>query len=491
MLKNTYPKKQLLPRYNAMRDKDIMNYVFQPGSIAIIGASSDGEKEKSVGWTGRLLQFGYEGTIYPINPKAKEILGLKAYTSVKDISEPIDYAIITLPRHLVPNALKDCMTRGVRVVHIYTAGFSETGEREGIELQKEIIKIIKGSDTRVIGPNCMGVYSPMGGLSFDIRFAHETGPIAFFSQTGVGGRRFLNLAIGRGHRFSMAVSYGNGIDLNIADFLEYASQDHETKIVFIYIEGLRDGRRFFDVLKACNRVKPVLLLKAGMSNSGASAVSSHTASLCGTKKVWEALFKQTGTIRVECMEEAVDLLVAVRLLPQITGRNIGLVGRGGGIGVICADMCEREGLIIPPLSTETRRKLARITPSTSGSSIRNPVEIGLGISGVSERYVEGLEIVASDPQIDCLITFINPEDYVHYGIEGWIDDLMKAFIEAKKNLSKPFCVVILQGTSIEIFEITLQLQSQCQKEEIACFLSMDAAIRAVAKTISYHEFKEE
>jgi len=473
-----------------MNEKEIMKYVFEPRSVAIIGASSNDEKEKNTGWIGRLLQFGYGGKIYPINPNAKEILGFKAYPSVTEVLYPIDYAIISIPRDLVPEALKECVTKGIKVVHIYTAGFNETGERRGLELQKEIKEIIKGNNTRVIGPNCMGVYSPSGALTFDTRFSKETGSIAFFSQTGVGARRFLNLASGRGLRFRMAVSYGNGIDLNIADFLEYAYLDPETKTIFVYLEGLTEGKRFFHLLKECNEVKPVIILKAGLTGSGAGAVSSHTASLCGAKRVWDALFRQTGAIAVETLEEAVDLLVGIQIFPSIKGRKIGLVGRGGGIGVISADICEREGLKLPQISLETRNKLAKVVASTAGSSIRNPVEIGLGANGVSEHYVEGLQVVASDPQIDFVITFINPEDYIHYGIKGWVDDLSKAFKMAKQKISKPFCVVILQGPSIEVFEIIFELQQKCQKDKIACFTSMDTAIRAVSKIAAYYEFLE-
>jgi acyl-CoA synthetase (NDP forming) len=470
------------------KDQEIMKYVFEPSSVAVIGASNNEEKERNTGWTGRLLKFGYKGKVYPINPSADEILGLKSYASVLKVRDPIDYAIISIPRTMVPDALRDCVEKGVRAVHIYTAGFNETGGAAGVALQKEILGIIRGKSTRVIGPNCMGVYFPSKALTFDTRFPKESGSIAFFSQTGVGGRRFINLAAGRGLRFRVAVSYGNGIDLSIADFFEYAYNDPETGMIFIYLEGLTEGQRFSQLLKACNKLKPVVILKAGLSESGAGAVSSHTASLCGSKRVWEALFKQTGAISVVSLEEAVDVLVSLQRIPFISGRKIGLVGRGGGIGVISADMCENEGLKVPQLTAGTRVKLERIAASAAGSSIRNPVEIGLGVSGVSEHYLEGLEIVASDPAVDFIITFINPEDYIHYGIRGWMDDLRRTFRDAKKKISKPFCVVILQGPSIDIFKLTLELQQKCQKESIACFASMGSAIKAVSKIVAYHEY---
>ena len=465
--------------------KSTMKYCFYPDSVAVIGASSDAAKEKKTGWIGRLIQFGYKGKIYPINPKGKEVLGLKAYPSIGEVPGSIDYAIMSIPRRFVPNALQECVAKEVKVVHIYTAGFSELGSEEGIALQKELEKIIKVGNTRVIGPNCMGIYSPSVGLSFDTRFPKDNGVITFISQTGVGGRRLIQLASARGLRFNKAVSFGNAIDLNVTDFLEYAVSDPKTEIILLYVEGLTDGRRFFETLRDCK--KPTVLLKAGLSESGRGAVASHTGSLAGSKQVWEALFKQTGAITVDTLEESVEQLLALQMLPPIKGRGVGLVGRGGGFGVLTSDMCEREGLKVPQLEPDTKKRLAEIIDSEAGSSIRNPVEIGLGNTGVSEHYINGLKLVASDPQIDVIITFLNPQDYIHYGIKGWVEDLCKALIEAKRILTKPFAVVFLAAQSLEVFESILQLQTMCMEEGIACFSSLDAAVKAISKSITYYQ----
>ena len=476
-------------RLDHEKNRSLMKEVFYPKSIAVIGASSDPEKEKKSGWVGRLLQFGYRGKIYPINPKVDKVLGLEAYPSIGAVPDSIDYVIMVVPRHLAPQSLQECVSKGVRAVHIYTAGFSETGTEEGIRLQGELEKMIRTGETRVIGPNCMGVYCPSGGLSFDIRFPKENGSITFISQTGVGGRRLINLATGRGLRFSKAISYGNAIDLNVTDFLEYAVSDPETELILLYLEGLTDGRRFFTILRECK--KPVVLLKAGLSESGRGAVASHTASLAGSRQVWEALFKQTGAISVDTLEEAVEQLVALQTLPLIKGRGAGLVGRGGGIGVVAADMCEREGLKVPPLGQETKNQLTKIISADAGSSIRNPVEIGLGVTGVSENYVRGLEMVAADPRIDFVLTFLNPEDYLHYGVKGWAEDISKGLIEAKKTLSKPFSVVFLQGQNVDVFRSILEIQRECLKEGVGCFPSLDAAIKAISKLITYYQNRDE
>ncbi len=468
--------------------QQLMKPIFYPDSVAVIGASSDREKERSSGWVGRLVQFGYRGKIYPINPKAKEILGLPAYPSIREIPQAVDYAIMVIPRHQVASSLKECLARGVKVVHIYTAGFSEVGTEEGKRLQEELGKVIQTGLTRVIGPNCMGVYSPAAHLSFDIRFPKEQGSIAFISQTGVGGRRLIQLACGRGLRFSKAVSYGNALDLDGSDFLEYALADPETKMILIYLEGLTDGRRFFRLLQKGS--KPVVLLKAGLSESGSGAAASHTASLAGHRQVWQALFSQTGAIPVETLEEAVEVLVGLQTLPPCRGKRIGLVGRGGGIGVIATDLCEREGLKVPPFETETRSLLNKITPADAGSIIRNPVEIGLGITGVSEHYVEGLRAVASDPQIDFLLTFLNPEDYIHYGVKGWAEDILRSLREAKETLKKPLAVVLLTGQNAAVFDAITDMQRKCLQGGIACFASLEAAIKAINRISTYYESKD-
>ncbi|MFC1952369.1 acetate--CoA ligase family protein [Chloroflexota bacterium] len=466
-----------------------MNCIFYPKSVAIIGVSRDSEKEKKTGWVGRLLEFGYQGKIYPINPNATNLVGLTAYPSVKDIPDSVDYAIVAVPRHIVPQAVADCVSKGVKAVHVYTAGFAETGDEEGKRLQAEIERTISGSNTRLIGPNCLGVYCPASGLTFYEGFSKEPGPIAFISQTGVGGRRLIGLANGKGLRFSKMVSYGNGIDLNVTDFLEYVMADTESKYILLYVEGLKDGRRFFELVRECAAVKPVVLLKAGLSESGAGAVASHTASLAGSREVWQTFFRQTGVIAVETLEEAAEQLVAVANIPSITGRNVGLVGRGGGIGCIAADMCEREGLKVPAFTTETKSQLAEITPASAGSSVRNPVEIGMGRWGLQESYAKGLQIVAADPQIDMILTFLNPEDYIKFGIGNWVDDISQQLIETAQTLPKPLAVAFLAGHDVDVFKGTWEIQRRCQKAGVACFPTLDVAIKALSKLTDYYEFK--
>lgn len=482
----TKAEKKDRPYGNASRALD---YIFRPESVAVIGASSDSEKEMLRGWVGRLVKFGYEGKIYPINPQATNILGLRAYPTIASVPDSVDYAIISVPARLVPKLVQECISKGVKAIHIYTAGFAETGEREGGELQTELERIIRTSDSRLIGPNCLGVYSPASGFACNSTFAKESGPVGFLSQTGIGLVRLVHAANERGLRFSKAVSYGNAVDLDGPDFLEYFASDEETKLVLIYIEGVKDGQRFFSALRECNKVKPVVLLKGGMSESGAGAALSHTGSLAGSRQVWQALFRQTGAIAVQSFEEAVEQMVALLYMPPTKGRGVGLVGRGGGLGVLTSDICEREGLVVPQLMPETRRQLRKMTPEESGSMVRNPVEIGLGRFGISEYYAEAVRLVASDPQVDLVISFLDPEEYVGLIREDWVEDASKNLVELAKSVSKPLAIVLLQGLSLKVFEWNARLRHTCQEAGLATFLSLETATRAVSELTRYYEFK--
>ena len=308
---------------SVQKERKGLNKIFHPESVAVIGASADEQAERSLGWLGRLQQSGYKGRLYPINPRASQILGLKAYASIKDVPEQVDYAIIVVRGSLVPDLLRECVSNGVGVVHVFTAGFADSGTEEGKVLQQELAEIIKGSDTRVIGPNCVGVYCPSSGLTFNLIFSKEPGPVAIVSQTGAALHRFMPLAHARGIHFSKVVSYGNAVDIDSPELLEYLADDPDTKCIMAYIEGVADGQRFLHAVAECSRKKPVIILKGGLTNGGARAISSHTATLVGTKHVWQAFFKQTNAIAVETFDEALNQLVAHLYLSPPAGRRTG------------------------------------------------------------------------------------------------------------------------------------------------------------------------
>lgn len=462
--------------------------IFHPKSIAIVGASSS---EPETGWPARLLDFGYSGHLYPVNPRATEINGLKTYPTVRDIPGSIDYAIFNVPARLTPQIMEDCAAKGVKVVHIYTAGFSETGKEKGKKLEAQVAAIARDGGVRIIGPNCLGVYYPAGGLTFDATFSKEPGPVSFVSQTGTGATRFVQLANERDIHFSKVISYGNAVDLDAPDFLEYLAGDVETGIIAGYIEGVRDGRRFLEAVKQCLMTKPVVILKAGLTESGAGAAASHTASPAGSESVWDAFFKQTGAIPVNTLEEIVDVILTLLRMPCPKGRRAGIVGRGGGLGVIATDTCERAGLKVPPLLPETRKQLEEIILE-AGAGIRNPVESARGISEVADFYIKGLKMVDADPQIDFILTHIDMDVY-----GGPQTDLLEQLVKAvevlsstAQSLTKPVAVVLYAGEHLETVAVVLEARKRLLKAGIPVYPTIEAAAKAVSRLIRYHEFAD-
>lgn len=462
--------------------------VFYPSSVAVVGASSDEQKEKT-GWVGRLQAFGYQGKVYPINPRASQILGYQAYPNIREIPEPVDYAIISVKAELVPQALEDCVAKGVKVVHIFTAGFEETGKEKGKKLQVELERIVGRGRTRVIGPNCVGVYCPAAGVTFNVRLSKEPGTVGIISQSGAALYGLIPQAEKKGIRFSKVVSYGNEIDLGSAELLEYFVDDVETKLVFCYIEGLRNGHRFFEAARKCVKSgKPLIVLKGGITKGGKEAVTSHTASLAGSFHIWQAFFRQTGATAVNTFDEAVEQIVAFQHFRPPKGRAVGIITRGGGPGVVATDQCEIAGLSVPAFTSETRSRLEKITPAEAGSSVRNPAEIGLGRYGVSEYYSDGLKIVDSDPNIDMILTQVNPHIYAQYGVGAkQVEETINILINTAKELTKPMIVVMPLGDSMITIDPILKAHEKSLREGLAIFSDVSMAIKAISNVIQYYE----
>jgi len=469
-----------------------LDAVFYPKSFAVIGASTDPEKERRW-WIGRQLAFGYEGRIYPINPKATEILGFKAYPSVKDVPDEIDYVIFNIPAKLVPGLLAECVEKGVKVAHIFTAGFAETGREDRKQLQQQIVDIIKQGPTRVIGPNCMGTYSPEGKFTFNPNFSKEIGTVGMASQSGAVMTNLVPYANTRGILFNKIVSFGNAVDLDATELVDYFADDPGVKVVATYVEGVHDGHAFMKAVQKCmENKKPVVILKGGMTKGGSGASASHTGALAVSAEVWKSLFKQTGAIQVETFDELIEQLVAILYIPyspSLKGRRVGILARGGGPGVVATDTLERASLFVPALTQETRSHLENLTPADAGSSIRNPVEIGIGAAGLSENFAEGIRRVAADPNIDMLMVRISAHAYAHLGVGS--DETMQAakvLIDTAKTLSKPVVSLWTSSGTIASIEPALQASEMCIKAGLPVFSSMETAAKAISKLIQHYEY---
>lgn len=351
-----------------------LEYIFHPKSIALVGAATD-----PVHWwineyyIDPLVEFGYTGKVYAVNPKGGTAKGMKIYPSLGDIDGPIDHVVSAIPARHCPQLVQECRDRGVKVVQFFSAGFAETGDPEGIALQNQIVEIARGSGMRLLGPNCMGLYCPATKISFCFNYPQESGPIGLVSQSGSNCTYVVRSAAVRGLRFSKVISHGNACDINECDLLEYLTDDPETKVIAAYIEGIKDGTRFRRVLARAAATKPVLIYKGGYSEGGGRAAATHTGSLAGSYAAFEALLRQVGAVPVQSVGEMVDMLVAILRMKPPRGRNLCAVGNGGGGSVLATDEFERAGFGLPAIPPEVRDKIRRLVPP-AGSMTRNPID---------------------------------------------------------------------------------------------------------------------
>lgn len=468
-------------------DSSSLDPVFHPRSIAVVGASSNPDSP-GYDYVNSLLEFGYKGKVYPVNPKGGEILGLKVYTSLREIEGDVDYVISCVPNKFILDLVEDAADRGVRAIQMFTGRFSETGRPEGIELERKVMEKAREAGLRIIGPNCMGLLYPAHGLSFRTDMSKKPGAIGFISQSGNLLFELTHFGEARGFRFSKAVSYGNGVDLNESDFLDYLASDPETKVIGAYIEGVKDGQRFLRALRKAAQAKPVVVLKGGRTGAGGRAAASHTAALAGAHEVWEAAVAQAGAISAATVEDLIDLLIALTYMKSGSGRRLAMVGAGGGRSVLTADLCEELGLSVPALPDDVEKKVAEKTPDLAGW-VTNPVDqsilAGSGLGGA--RVLEWLD---ESPGIDLLVANVGePWAFGRPDPAPIVSRVSERFIEVAAKTGKPFAVVV--GPSDypdeERWRIVSEARDRLVDAGVAVFPSVERAVRTLARLAAYWE----
>jgi len=468
-----------------------LDAIFHPASIAIAGASPG----KSGQWFLESIRTsGFKGSIYAINSKGLEVSGLKAYSSLLDIPGPVEFVICCIPAAHVPQLMKDCATKGVRTVSIYSSGFSEIGTEEGRELEKEIVRIARESGIRIVGPNCLGVYSPRVGLSFASDFPWRVGKVALIGQSGGNTSYLIRAASQRGVRFSKAVSYGNASDVNESDLLEYLAHDPETEIVAAYIEGVKDGERFRQVLADLAMAKPVLILKGGYTEAGGEIAASHTGSLAGSAEIWDSLIHQSGAIKVANLDDMVDLLVTFTLLPLPRGRRVGVFGAGGGASVVATDELTTAGFAVPRLPPELTRELMSLFGSTAGMIFKNPIDLSMvGYSQGFHDVVKRLLTYAGGDWIDFGLI------HAGFGQAAWfsssafnseIDQFRDFISRIYRETDKPLALVVQFLITNWDWQKALELERSCSEAGMPVYHSMAGAARAIDQYLQYHENKK-
>jgi len=383
----------------ARRIYEELRPLFEPESIAIIGASKSPYKWGN--WmVSRPIVSGYRGRIYPINPKEDSIHGLKVYRSLNAIPESVELAIITLPAPLVPDAIRECAQKGIRVAILISAGFAETGP-EGQRLQDEVLSIARQAGIRFMGPNVMGMWSSPSRFNTAFRFTPASGRISFVSQSGTMGGYLLEVASAKGYGFNKFISAGNQADLDVVDYIEYLGEDPETNVIVLYLEGIKDGGAFIRVTEEVTRKKPIIVYKAGSTEHGARATMSHTASVAGSDEIFESVCRQAGLIRTYDVIHAFDLAEALVKQPLPRGNGVGIIAAGGGYCVVTTDACGNLGLEVPEFEKETISRIQELLLPHAPPP-KNPIDLAADIRPVTIARVA--EIVAQQDCVDGIIT---------------------------------------------------------------------------------------
>ncbi|MDQ7793540.1 MAG: acetate--CoA ligase family protein [bacterium] len=450
--------------------RDLMDRFFRPRSVAIIGLSRT-TGEGSFNILENLLNYGYPGQVYPVNPHAAEILGVPCYPCVDELPVTPDLAIITLPRHLVPGVVGDCARKGIKAVILVTQGFAET-DAEGIRLQEEFLAALASSGTRLLGPNTLGTVNAFDGFSSSFTPMRRADPLptGMICQTGF----FLAVNLAPSVGLGLGVDVGNAVDLGVVEFLDYLGGDDRVEVIALHLEGLGDGRRFCEVASEVTRHKPVLALKTGRSAAGAAAAGSHTGSLAGEDAVYDAAFRQAGVLRLSGVDELDDVVKAFLHLPPLRGNRLAIVTATGGGGIMAVDACAGHGIEVARLSGDTLAALKAIGPPWFEPG--NPMDVWPAAIGKPYPLVfaEIFTRILNDPNVDAVLC-------IGGAVVSTGTDLAD-FIEAAAALQRDKPVVWwVQGQDAPRIAARVE-----KSRKVAVYPSPDRAVRALALLHRYY-----
>ncbi|MEM0031445.1 MAG: CoA-binding protein [Desulfurococcaceae archaeon] len=453
----------------------MLKALLEPKSIAVIGASRTPGK---IGYVilKNIMNYGYKGKIYPINPNANEILGLKAYPSVLSVPEEVDVAVIAIPAQEVPKAIEECGKKGVKVAVVISSGFSEVGN---VELEEKIVKIAREHGVRILGPNIFGyAYTHLNINATFGPLEIEKGNIALISQSGALGIALMGWTIMNEIGLSALFSVGNMADIDVAELSELLADDPNTKVIAIYLEGVKSGRgrEFVEKMSKVTMKKPVVVIKAGRTSRGMKAVASHTGSLAGSDALYDAAFKQSGIIRASTVEEMFDIARAFAQQPLPRGENTIIITNGGGVGVLATDAAELSGVKLIEPSQNLINAFKQTMPWFG--SPRNPVD--LTGQAVVDNYIKALKVAVESPEIDnivilyCRTAILDPRD------------LAKAIVEfyEENKVNKTTVISFVGGQD------TYDAMKYLNRHNLPSYPSPERAVNALSKMIWYKKFVE-
>lgn len=464
--------------------KDLSNF-FYPKSIAIAGVS-----QKSGGLGGRsflekYLEAGFKGRIYPLHPQAKEILGLPAYPSLRELPEVPDLIMIALPAEIVPTFIEESAKLGAKCFHILTAGFAELGTEEGRLLEEKVRAIGEKYSINIIGPNCMGPYCPASHLTAWGAIPGKKGELGVISQSGGITQRLTEYAFSLGLGVSKAVSIGNAACLDTTDFLAYLGEDEDTKIIALYIEGAEKGRLLFSLARDIAKKKPIVVLKGGKSERGSLTVGSHTGKMAGQRVLWEAFFRQTRAVEVTNINDWIDTILALHLLPPPPGDGVFIIGGGGGNSIVFADLCDLAGLKVPVFQPESLEKLKSFVPA-AGSIAGNPLDFWETYLS-TKRLTEILNIAYHDPNIHLVIIdrLIPRRAYHSPEVADYVLELSH-FITHHPRRKPTVFTVDYDGGDLGLIEKGASLRRRFCEAGVPAYPSFERAAFALSRFVNYH-----
>ncbi|MFC2021905.1 CoA-binding protein [Chloroflexota bacterium] len=465
-----------------MKDFARLDRAFNPRSIAVIGDNG----RNNFMWL--RAQSTYKGKLYSvhINPATVERIqkiGIPNYSSILDIPEPVDLAIVAVPRKVALQTLEDCIHKGVAAAHYYTAGFAETDTEEGRQLEYQLAERAKRADFYLIGPNCLGILNPKLGIrQREEQCVDVSGPVGFISQSGNHTVTFSIEGHLQGVDIDKAISYGNGVVLDAPVFLEYFGQDEGIKVIGMYLEGVRDGRRFLRVLKEVSAKKPVVIWKGGRTEAGGRAIASHTASLAVSQAVWDSAVRQAGALAVSNLEELIDTIKALEYLSSVTGDRVALAGGSGGQSVAITDAFAEAGLTVPLLTRESYDRFAAFF-NLVGASCRNPID-----PGANRREIGRImDILEQDANIDNLVLIVWLLAW--QGASELLDKTISSMIKLRQRTAKPLMVITPTFSTPENLQQLSSIACKFQGGGIPVFSTVERAARALRNALEYYKFK--
>lgn len=462
-----------------------LDRMFNPKTVVVIG-----DKGPMYMWCQGNLPFKEQGgNLYSVQIDEKEIAGIEAlgitnYRSLAEIPEPIDYAVVAVPRHVSHYVLKDLIAVGAAGAGFFTSGFAETGEELGIKLQDQLTTMAREANFNLVGPNCMGLYLPKAG----VRFSGEApvasdGKIGFLSQSGTHGIMFSLVAGAQGMHLSRCASFGNAVVLDVSDYLEYLALDDETEVIGMYVEGVKNGRKFFETLRMACQQKPVVVWKGGQTEAGARATMSHTGSLAAPQAVWDGMMRQCGAITTNSLDETIDVVQLLLNSKLPKGPNMALLAMTGGQSVSITDAFAKAGLRVPRLSEQSYKELGEFF-NIVGGSYHNPLDMAGTIQGSPELLDRILRILDSDPNIDGMAMELS----AMFGTRQWkarpesLDKMLDTLRDHMERSSKSF-LVVMHPAHEETY--VASIKPRFHERSIPFFASFDRAAAASARALAW------